>query len=96
MKQHKGVNYIEIPSERNIRRAAVCPATQKLAFATKNYIKVWSYSSMRLELLYTVKVDFDIEKIDLFDGHLAYASFAEVRVIRVDLETGEEDYLGMI
>lgn len=86
MKQYHSVNYIEIPADRNIRRVAVCPTTNRFAIATKNHIRVWSYDTRRMELMFTVKVEFDIKIIDLYCDYIAFASSSEVRAIKVCIE----------
>ena len=90
MSEHHGIHYFELPTERNIRRVAVCPATNVFAVATRNNIRVWKYTQSFIELLYDIKVDFDVEKIDIFNEYLVYASFAEFRVIRVTLEQSRQ------
>ena len=95
IKQKGHVNYIEVPADRNIRRVSVCPTTNRVAFATRNHIRIWVYDHQRMELVYTIKVDFDIKTIDLYDEYLAYASDCEVRVIRVCTEKGQSDFTCM-
>ena len=95
MKNYRNVSYIEVPADRNVRRVCVCPTTNRVAFATKNHIRIWSYDENRMELIYTVKVDFDLKTIDLYGEYLAYASGSEVRVIRACVEKRSSDFSGL-
>lgn len=91
MKRYNTVFYIDMPAERNIRRVAVCPVSNKFAVATKNYIKVWRYEDNLIELMHTIKVDFDIKIIDIYDEYVVFASSSEVRVVRVCVEKKRSD-----
>ena len=78
--------HIDIPSVENIRKVAVCKQTGRIALATKKTITVWACTPTTIEFVYRVKVDFELEKIDIFENHLMYCSACEVRVVRIEVD----------
>ena len=86
-RQEKGIHYIELPLDRNIRRVAVCPSGFHFAIATRHTVTVWRYSRTRLEVAYTTTVDFEICL-----NSFSLSSLSEVCVIKVSLEQGQEDF----
>ena len=90
--QAEGIQYVELPIDRNVRRLAVCAGHGKFAVATRHSVQVWVYTSTRLELAYTATVDFEVIRVAIYEEYLALSSLTEVRVLKVGLEKGHQDF----